>query len=584
MIKKIFSFVSFLVIFSLVLSIPLAVLAQDAGMTPPPSGDSGSFQQPTNNFQQPMDSQQYQQPMMGGDNQQFQQPMNNFQQPMTGTQQQPYSGQSSEDTASCMVNGVKMPGTCSKWNQGSSNNQNNFGGEGQMGGQNNQFGNFQGQPGMMGSDNQNGQSGQMGGQGQGQGQGNFGGEGMMGPNGQGGQGGQFGPSDEEMEKMEKMRDAQEQKMRMKGLNQAKKGMTKFLKSLKMTQTKIIKMEKQGIVVPADLKSKIETAIATLESIINAKEWSEEIEEKMMSMQEIGDGMQDIMPRLEMLSRLPKMVKKAQSEIKRLEKSYASAVKKAARAKVDVSSILGQWQAAIEELKTNLAAAASGQFEEGEDPMQAIGEGVFENLESAWRFDQIIRMVLDVKRNLRNVGSMLKKYEKNIVRLEKKGQDMTEAKEVLGMMKEKFIEVKDIAWDKLEPEEIEDFMSGLDGYMEMQQQMEEMLDMGGPSIFEKEMKRAPSKEDKMPGMDIPDFGKLMKANEDTQNKFVQQWSVTEEKLLAQFSADKVAKLKRLSALLQAAKREVAGLGDVGVGVPSDLLAALGYSTASSVAMK
>lgn len=405
-----------------------------------------------------------------------------------------------------------------------------------------------------------------------------GGQGMM------GQGGQGGPSDEQMEKMEKQREEQEKKMRAKGLNQAKKGMTNFLKSLKMTQTKITKMEKQGITVPADLKGKIEVAIATLESIINAKEWSEEIEEKMMSMQEIGDGMQEIMPRLEMLSRLPQMVKKAQSEIKRLEKSYASAVKKATRAKVDVSSILGQWQAAIEELKNNLATAASGQFEEGEDPMQAIGEGVFENLESAWRFDQIIRMVLDVKRNLRDVQSMLKKYEKNIVRLEKKGQDMAEAKDVLDMMKEKFVEVKDIAWDKLEPEEIEDFMNGLEGYMEMQQQMEEMLNLGGPSMFEQQMKQGPAKEDKMPGMNVPDFGQLMKANEDTQNQFVQQWSVTEEKLLAQFDADKVAKLKRLAALLNAAKREVAALGDVGMEVPSDLLTALGFSSASNLAMK
>lgn len=402
--------------------------------------------------------------------------------------------------------------------------------------------------------------------------------------GQGGQGGQFGPSEEEMEKMEKQREEQEKKMRAKGLNQAKKGMTNFLKSLKMTQTKITKMEKQGIVVPADLKGKIEVAIATLESIINAKEWSEEIEEKMMSMQEIGDGMQDIMPRLEMLSRLPQMVKKAQSEIKRLEKAYANAVKKATRAKVDVSSILGQWQAAIEELKNNLAVAASGQFEDGEDPMQAIGEGVFENLENAWRFDQIIRTVLDVKRNLRGVESMLKKYEKAIVRLEKKGGDMSEAKAMLDEMKATYAEVKDIAWDKLEPEEIEDFMNGLDNFMEMQQQMEEMLDLGGPSMFEQQMKQGPAKEDKMPGMNIPDFGQLMKANDDAQNAFVQQWSVTEEKLLAQFDADKVAKLKRLSALLQAAKREVAALGEDGIGVPSDLLAALGISNASNLAMK
>jgi myosin heavy subunit len=279
-----------------------------------------------------------------------------------------------------------------------------------------------------------------------------------------------------------------------------------------------------------------------------------------------------------------MIKKAQAEIKRLETSYNRAVKKAARAKVDVSSLLEKWQAAIAELKTNLAAAASGQFGEGDDPMQAIGEGVFENLEGTWRYDQIIMMVLDVKRNLRQVESMLKKYEKNIVRLEKKGEDMSDAKELLAMMKEKYVEVKDLAWDKLEPEEIEDFMSGLDGYMEMQQQLEEMLDFGGPSMFEQQMKQGPAKEDKIPGMNVPDFSQLMKANEDAQNQFVQQWSVTEEKLLAEFNADKVAKLKRLAALLKAAKKEVADLGEDGVRVPSDLLAALGFSSASNLAIK
>ncbi|HBX16470.1 MAG TPA: hypothetical protein DEF57_04250 [Candidatus Magasanikbacteria bacterium] len=575
MIKKIFNFVSFLVISSLVLSVPLTVLAQDAGTMPPPGGTSGSFQQPTSgsgnyqmpssNFQQPMDSQQYQQPMMNN-YQNFQQPTGDqqFQQPMTGMQQQPYSGQNSGNTASCMVNGVNMPGGCDQWNQSTGTS-----GQSQMGGQNNQLNGQSGQ-GMMG-----GQQGQFGGPQGGQ-------QGMMGSDGQ--QGGQFGPSDEDMEKMEKMREAQEKKMRMKGLQQAKKGMTQFLRSLKNVQVKIAKFEKQGIPVSADIKSKIDEAVATIETIINATEMTDEIQEKMESMQEMGDVMQNIMPKLEMMSRLPQMIKKAQTEIKRLEKAYAGAAKKATRAKVDVSSVLGNWQAAIDELKNNLAAAASGQFEEGEDPMQAIGEGVFENLENAWKYDQIIRMALDVKRNLRNVESMLKKYEKAIVKMEKKGEDMTEVKEVLAMMKEKYIEVKDIAWDKLEPEEIEDFISGLDGYMEMQQQMEEMLNLGGPSMFEQQMKQGPAKEDKMPGMNVPDFGQLMKANEDAQNQFVQQWSVTEEKLLAQFDADKVAKLKKLSALLEAAKKEVAALGAAGVGIPSDLLAALGFSSASSIAVK
>lgn len=389
------------------------------------------------------------------------------------------------------------------------------------------------------------------------------GEGMMGPDE--GQGMRMGPSEEEMEKMEAQREAQEKKMRARGLAQMKKGIKQFAKGLKQVESRIAKLEKKNVPIPAELKEKISQAKAAVEAILAATD-PEEVQDQMESMQEMGEMMREIMPRLEMMARLPQMIKKAGSEIKRVEKAYANMSKKAQRAKIDVSTILAKWQAVIDEIKAALAEAKAGEFGEDEDPMQIIGEGIFERLEEVWRYNQTIDMVLNIKRDLKRVATDLKRYEKRIAQLEKKGADITEARGILEELKTKYQEVSEAVKGGLEPEELEETIGDLDYYTQLQDQLEELLGLGGPILFEQQMK-APVQGGGMPQLKMPNFEKLMMGN--LKEEIAQKWSVEQETLLAKYQAEKMKKLNALAVLLKAVKSKTAELTKDGVALPAEL---------------
>lgn len=256
-------------------------------------------------------------------------------------------------------------------------------------------------------------------------------------------------------------------------------------------------------------------------------------------------------------------------------------KKAQRAKIDVSTILIKWQALIDELKSALAQAKAGEFGEGEDPMQIIGEGIFERLEEAWRYNQTIDMVLNIKRNLKQAATSLKGYEKKIAQLEKKGADMSEARSILEELKAKHQEVTEAVSGGLEPEELEEVIGDLDYYTQLQDQLEELLGLGGPILFEQQMK-APVQGGSMK-FEMPNFEKLMYKN--LESEIAQDWEATQEKLLTEIQTEKTKKMKVLAALLKAVKSQVIDLAQSGVSLPTDLkegilstLAALGSPSA------
>lgn len=508
MIKKIV----FLFILSLFLALPLFASAQEAGTQPPPPppANTGSFMP-----QQPSGDQNMMGPSQGSDgnyNPSAQQAPYQGLQPMQGST--PFSS-----GPTCNVNGVEMPGTCGDRQQ------------------------------MYGP--------QMGPQ--------SGGEGQMGQPGQNGP--QMGPSDEERQKMDDKRQEMDKQMRAKGFESMKRGVKQFAKALNSVQARIDKLGKQNVPVPVEMKEKIAQAKIAVDAILAAKD-PEEAQDQMEVMQEAGDMMQNIMPKLEMLARLPQMVKKAEKEIFRIEKAYKTMSTKATRAKVDVTSVLQKWQAAIDEMKADLTEAKAGEFGVDEDPMQSLGDSVFDRLEEVWRYNQIIDMVLNVKRNLKQVSVAIKRYEKIVPKLEKKGEDMTEAKSFLAEMKAKYDEVNNLATSGVDPDEIEAMLDEMSAYMEMQQQIEELLHLNSPSVFDQEMK-APVQGGSMPKLNMPQLDKLLLQTKNLESDIAQTWEKTEEKLLSQFQAEKIKKLEVLAKQLKDIKSQIVELTADGVSLPAEL---------------
>lgn len=394
-----------------------------------------------------------------------------------------------------------------------------------------------------------------------------------------GEGVRMGPSEEEQQKMDAKREEMEKKQRQKNMVQMQRGVKSMAKPLATIEAKIAKLEKQGIAVSAGIKEKITAAKAAVAAILAATD-PEEVQEQMESMQEISQEMGDTMRQLENLSRLPQALKNAEKEIKRLDKAYISSVTKFKRAKIDAAVILEKWFAAINELKTALADIKQNGIGEDEDPMQVVGEVIFERLEDTWRFQQTIEMVLNAKRNLKQVASALKKYERVIATLKKKGNDVAEAESLLAEMKTKYEEVNKLLVGGMDPDEVDAVLGDLESYMDLQQQIEEALDLDGPSMFEKEMKAQQPSGDRMPKINIPK--QLMQDTLNWKEQFANDWAQKEAKLLVDAQTEKTAKLKALAAVLKDAKAKIVELTAAGVVLPDSLKDGV-LATLSSLAL-
>jgi myosin heavy subunit len=183
-----------------------------------------------------------------------------------------------------------------------------------------------------------------------------------------------------------------------------------------------------------------------------------------------------------------MLKQADSQMKRFETAYKSAVTKTTRAKFDASSVLTKWRSTLDELKAAIAKLKAGDY--GDDPMQTLRDEFFDRSDEVNQYQQTVDMVLNAKSQMKRIATALKKYEKTIARLEKKKEDMTEAKSLLAEMKAKYDELAKVVSGGLDPDEVQSAMDDMDGYMDLQNQIEDILHLAPQTVFDQQMQAPP----------------------------------------------------------------------------------------------
>ena len=320
------------------------------------------------------------------------------------------------DGQTCNINGVEMPGPCPNTQMSPQ----------PMTGQ--QFdGNSNPQP-MMGGDGGNYQPNQMGPQQGGQfgpnqqmspGGQNFGPNdqgGMMGPGGQEGQG---GPSDEKQQQMQKQQEARQLKDMKRNVSQMERGIKEFEKM-------VLKAEKGGTVVPAEIKEKLEKAKNIIQAIKSAATM-DEIQAAGMEdfgdiMQELDQARQDLFEKAQRLQDVKRGVKGMEQGMRMFEKQLAMFAKQKVAVPQDVTDTLAK----IKELVTKIKTAqtwdeieAAG-LEDMQDLFQKLDESR-QQLEVLARWPQTLKQV---DKELKRLTTELKKTKSLADRLVKKGVDVS----------------------------------------------------------------------------------------------------------------------------------------------------------------
>lgn len=433
-------------------------VAQEAGQafaqTPGPSSNMGANMGTNMPMNQPMNQPSGTQygnmgPNMGGNFQQPQQTQGQYQGMMP--QQNYPSGNTPSNMPGNQQGGMQYGNMGQGMGQPSmGSNQGQQGGQGQMGDQNMNQG--------MGS-NMGGNQGQMGGQGQGMGQGNG--------NQQGGQ------QNDQM-------DQQRQKQMAQQLTQIQKGVKSM--PIKKLQAKLATLEKQGISVSAETKSKIETVAKTVETVLAATSMEDEATQAALSdLSELGPEVGDIFNQLEQLSQMPKILKQAEKEIKKIDTLFAKVKKTAARSKVDVSGIMTQFEQAVNEVKNSFVSAkqamANGDAENG---MQILQEEVFNKMGDVYQYEGVIQALQNVRSQLTQLDRFTKNAQRIITKLQKSGQDVTEASTMLEELKAQLVSLKQMLGTAVDPDELRGAVSEI---FDLQQGIDDLLNMNtvGPQM-------------------------------------------------------------------------------------------------------
>ncbi len=367
-------------------------------MNSPCNSYQSQYQQNQPYQQQPAQPNQYQQ-QPNQQNQQNQQP------------QQPFNQQ----TETCRVNGVEMPGSCNQYNQ-------------------------QGQ--------------------------------MMGPNGQEfGQNGQMGPGGPSEEEMKKMDDRRFQDMK-RGLGQFSKGTTMMKKSVeKMRKT----LAKCGVGIPVELDNALKATDGLVKKIQDAKT-ADELEDIIGDVEDVGMAMQEWGPRMGDLGRLCQMMRQGDRDMKRLErdvKRVESRVK--ANKKLDLTEILNTFKEEVMALKGAFLGVVTLAKTDAGSAIEKLEDEFYGAMDDIRNSQMAIETAINVSQGLRTAASEIKKIEAQIKSLQKKKVDTSEAEDLLAQMKAQVAELQQLVKGKFNAEELISMVEdAFQTRQELQEKLQELL--------------------------------------------------------------------------------------------------------------
>lgn len=283
-------------------------------------------------------------------------------------------------------------------------------------------------------------------------------------------------SNEEFDKRQEQMEAQRAEQMKKQFAQMKSRFAQMGKMLTKVEARIAALEKQGVKAPTDLAEALSGAKSSLAIVQNATSMDDAgVQEAMETLRESGQTLGEGMQNLERLAQMPKMLKQAASEIKKLETAYTKAQKSSTRLKVDVSTQLAEFRQAIDVIKAGYTAAEqliqSGDADGASDTLKSE---VWENIQEARQYPGLIEALGNVRKYITNFDKFVVKAAKNKLVLAD-----SDAAEALTEMRSKVAELKQLA--AAQPADPEELRSAVGEIFDLQSIVQSAMGSAQPSM-------------------------------------------------------------------------------------------------------
>lgn len=244
---------------------------------------------------------------------------------------------------------------------------------------------------------------------------------------------QRGPAPEETELFEE----EQEGMEVERARQMARGTERGLKNIARS---IARIKKAGGAVPSKYESAVSELTAAIATIKSATERNDELDEAMAVLEEMGEDIREMGPRLGMLEQFPRIVRDATRQAAQARKQLTRSTARAKKAGVDVADIVSSIEVKLAAIDAAIAEAKGSQ--DPEEAMESLRENVFEATEDVRDEMALLENIANGSRIIKDVEKEIKRIEKEGAALKRKKKDTSTLDDIIGEMKAALAEAKE----------------------------------------------------------------------------------------------------------------------------------------------
>lgn len=272
---------------------------------------------------------------------------------------------------------------------------------------------------------------------------------------------------------------------VQALRQMKKDSRLFERYIATLDAKVAQIEKSGVIVDTDIKEIVATAKNIAQRVNKAKTYRDirDIAEKIP---DVGQALNDALPRLEELLRLPPIMRLVDGRIADGEKAIKQAATLAKQLKFDISDELGEMRILLDGARTTVAVVKSNGITDG--LLEVLEMQAFVRVDDVLERAEHIRAVANVRQTVNRATSDVKRYEKYIRRLKATDKNKEVVNVLLGQFKEQFALLKAVSAQGLTTDTGGRVIDYLDVMTDLKIELEEVLRLSSPDPVRKRIER------------------------------------------------------------------------------------------------
>lgn len=243
------------------------------------------------------------------------------------------------------------------------------------------------------------------------------------------------------------------------------------------EKQLVKLEKQGLTIPADVKEDLGKLKAGLDAIRNANSPEELDAADPDTLGDLMDKVNQSRPRLEMLAKWPRILKQADQQIARFKKELAKTKILVDRLKakdIDVSANYTAFEEDVTKIKiARDEADALMQQGQSEEAFNKMEDEFFDVLDNVGEHQRVIQTMSNLSRFNVEFKRSMAEAQKQIKNLQRRKIDVVELQGIYDQALAKGNEI--MALIKIKPIDEEAILSAMDTMENLKQQFQDQLD-------------------------------------------------------------------------------------------------------------